>query len=289
MSILIVAIFGALFGSFLSVCIYRIPYGYPKGPCDLDNDDEELEVQNNPEKISIVYPARSFCPSCNKQLLWWHNIPIISWLLLGGKCHFCKNKIGYRYITVEILSVFFAILSYLKFDPLTALVVYLFVASLIVLSFIDIEYYILPNVITYPSFVVALVLAGINHFYGIFAWPLAIDLYESFFGILAGAGVLFLVSEVYFRLRNKVGLGMGDVKLLAVVGALMGPYASFSTIFVGSFTGAILGIAVLLFNKDSFSKPLPFGPYLALGTILYIYLGPDFPDWFIKKYLLFGI
>lgn len=300
MTIALSLIFGAIIGSFLSVCIYRIPYGRVKGISSLLLDSEipasDATAGDLPEsdptqeplpivQLSIVTPARSLCPCCQKQLLWWHNIPVISWFILGGKCGFCKAGISVRYPLIELLSAALCALSFTRFETSTALVVYIFAASLIVLSFIDIDYYILPNVITYPGTLAGILIAALNHYFSLFSWPIVPDLWLSFYGLLAGGGFLFIISEGYFRLRGKVGLGLGDVKLLAMTGVLLGPEAALVTIFLGSFLGAIIGSLMLLFCKHSMSKPLPFGPYLALGTLLYIFLGPGFPQDLIGTYL----
>ena len=138
------------------------------------------------------------------------------------------------------------------------------------LTFIDIDYFILPNIITYPGMILGLTIATLNHFFNILDKPFCPDLYSALLG-LSGAFFLFLVSEVYLRLRKKEGLGMGDVKLLAMVGLCFGWQASFYTIFIGSITGTFFSIILLIFNRHKMSSPLPFGPYLNLGTLLYLF------------------
>lgn len=272
-----VALLAAIIGSFLSVCIYRIPYGREKGPPNFDDTDEEpkqeeIGQENQKSEISISKPARSFCPHCNQQLLWWHNIPILSWIFLGGKCHFCKSKISFRYPLVELLSVFFAIASVVSFGlTATALVIYTFCAALIVISFIDIDYYIIPDVISLPGTVIGILLALANHFFHFFAWPLAPDFWTSLIGVAFGGGVLLLISELYYRVRKRIGLGLGDVKLLAMTGAFFGFEGAFATIFYGSLLGSIIGILMIVVFKRGASQHLPFGPYLALGTVIYIF------------------
>lgn len=278
-------IFGAIIGSFLSVCIYRIPLG--RDDLGLYEDEEtegqiEESAQEVPEEepISVCSPKRSFCPSCKEQLLWWHNVPVLSWVILGGKCYFCKEKISARYPFVEFLSALFCFLSYYTFGfSLTAAVIYIFCCALIVITFIDYDYYIIPNLITFPGFFIACGIAVLNHFTHIFQSPVASGIPEAFYGVLAGAGFLFLVSEVYLRLRKREGLGMGDVKLLAVTGALLGPEAAIYTIFMGSLLGSVLGGGLILFFSRRFSQHLPFGPYLAFATVLYIFTGLDLVGW----------
>lgn len=272
-----ITIFGLLIGSFLSVCIFRIPYGRPSGleednEADLNKPDE----QGSQEQLTISNPPRSFCPHCKQQLLWWHNIPVISWILLRGKCAFCQTPISFRYPLVELLSAFFAVACYYKFGfNLTALLIYAFCAALVVISFIDYDYYIIPNVISLPGTVLGLLLAGLNQWLALFKAPIAPTILDSFLGILAGGGFLLLISEGYLRLRKREGLGMGDVKLLAMTGAFFGMEGSLYTIFVGSVLGSVFGLIFIVAQGGKLNQQLPFGPYLALGTILFIFFGAD--------------
>ena len=204
---------GAIIGSFLTVCIYRIPLGREDIREEILEAGEEIPLPDNikaEEKLSVGFPKRSFCPSCGAQLEWYHNIPLFSWLFLLGKCAFCKSKIPFRYFFVELLTASAAILSYSYFGAtLEAFLVFVFLASLIVMSFIDIDYYILPDIITLPGATIGLLIAGINEFTPFFGEPFSADLLDALFGVLAGAGTLYLVSEVYFRLRKIEGLGHG--------------------------------------------------------------------------------
>ncbi len=292
MDLLLVIIFGAIIGSFLSVCIYRIPLGRESGLTGLLGEDEETEDELEDEddiaphplgdqKITISEPKRSFCTSCGKTLAWWHNIPIISWFLLRGRCSYCEARISFRYPLVELLSAGNAYLSFTMFPLPTAVVVFTFVSMLIVISFIDIDYYIIPNVITYPGFLICVLLAAINHFIPTFTPPVVDGLMSCLFGILGGAGVLLLISEIYTFLRKKQGLGLGDVKLLALTGALFGAEASIYTIFIGSLVGSVAGIALLILSRLTNGRwnltyYLPFGPYLAVANALYIFTGSKY-------------
>ena len=139
------------------------------------------------------------------------------------------------------------------------------------ISFIDYDYYIIPNVISIPGAVLGVACAGANQFFNLFELPLVTDLTGAGLGLLAGAGFLFIVSELYFRLRKREGLGMGDVKLLALVGAFLGPEGALFTIFVGSMAGTLGGIVTIMVQRKGMAHPLPFGPYLALGALLYLY------------------
>ncbi len=279
-----VSLYSLLVGSFLTACIYRIPYGRPKGLESLEADEVELEKElaASNDKISIFKPVRSFCPNCKNLIAWWQNIPVLSWFLLRGKCYSCKTPISFRYPAVELLSLAFGLLCYYQFDSWTALIIYLFCCSLIVISFIDIDYYIIPNVISYPGMVIGLALSGFNQYFHIFEKPLAANLTASLLG-LAGGLFLWLISELYYLLRKKVGLGFGDVKLMAMAGLFFGPSHAIQAIFLGSFAGSILGIGLILLTKKGSQYPLPFGPYLALGIVLSIFTNVNLMEYFVIR------
>jgi leader peptidase (prepilin peptidase)/N-methyltransferase len=282
------AVFGLIIGSFLTVCIYRIPLG--REDLFLDDgqaqDESEIasdadiakEVEPSPYRpgLTLNNPPRSFCPSCDHQLSWKDNIPLFSWLILNGKCAYCKAPISIRYPTVELLTAIAAVLSYTIFGlTATSALIFIFTCSLIVISFIDYDYYIIPNVISLPGTVIGLAVGVLNQFTGIFTFPVALDIQDSVLGLLVGGGFLLIVSEGYLLLRKREGLGMGDVKLLAMTGAFFGYPASLFTIFVGSVLGSVLGILLILCAGRKMTHQLPFGPYLAFGTVLYLYGGPD--------------
>lgn len=273
-------------GSFLSVCIYRIPFGRPKGPPGWEDDLVENQESNTtepspaPPKLSIFFPPRSFCPSCNTQLYWWHNIPFFSWIMLQGRCWFCKATISARYPAVELLTVLMMLLSINEFGYTpTAAVVFVFCCVLIVLSFIDIDYYIIPDVISLPGIVLGVIISAINQQWHIFEWPVASSLWVSLVGVAFGGGVLWLISEVYLRLRHREGLGLGDVKLLAMTGAFFGISGALYTMFIGSVLGSVLGMFLILLFGKKMTHQLPFGPYLAVGTLLYFFASRSFLAW----------
>ncbi len=286
-------LFGLLIGSFLTVCVHRLPLGRTKGLASLDEDGDEDSLNpvvtpeetanssqvealtaDDSQKITFFYPRRSLCPNCKKMLNWWMNIPVFSWLFLRGRCQHCKAPISWRYPLIELLTAFFCFLSFTSFPPLTALVVFIFCASMIVISFIDLEYYIIPNVVTFPGMLIAIVLAFINQFKHVLDFPLVDGIEQAGLGLLCGGGFLWLVSATYKLVRRREGLGFGDVKLMAMVGLLFGPQAAIVGIFVGSTLGTIIGVVYILFSKEKFSRPLPFGPFLALGSIFYIFMTP---------------
>lgn len=269
-------VFGLIIGSFLTACIYRIPYGRDKGPGELDPDysgeepSPEVSTGQRPT-LTLMNPRRSICPTCQAQLAWWHNIPFFSYLFLRGRCAFCKTPISARYPAVEVLSAVAASTSYNLYDLPTAVLIYAFCAVLIVISFIDIDYYIIPNVITFPGMALGLILGVLNGYFHWFSPPVAQDIFDSLWGIGLGGGFLFLVSEGYYLLRKRIGLGFGDVKLMAMTGLFFGPEVALYGIFVGSLVGSVLGLLLLLLFRQKLGKPLPFGPYLALGIICYLF------------------
>ncbi len=257
---------GLIIGSFLSVCIYRLPIGR------FDAEDEDGEaIPSEKEKLSLIYPKRSFCPHCKNQLKWYHNIPLFSWIFLGGRCAFCKTKIPFRYPLIEILSAIVCFLSFKIYGiTLDGFIIYVFSACLIVMSFIDIDYFILPNLITYPMTIIGIILISINSFFHILAEPFCQNLLESLYGIF-GALFLYLVATIHAWIRKKEGLGFGDIKLLFVIGIFFGWKASFTTIFAGSLIALVCTIIIMILKRKSFSSYLPFGPYLSLATLCYLF------------------
>ena len=243
-------IFGICIGSFLNVCIYRLPASQ-----------------------SISRP-RSRCPVCGQMIASYDNIPVLSYLLLGGRCRYCKVKIGLRYPTVELLGGLFALATYLKFGlSVEALIYVAFIACLLVVTFIDLDHKIIPNVITLP---------GIPIFFAAsFALP-SINYINALLGILIGGGSLFLVAWVYSLITKKVGMGGGDIKLLAMVGGLVGWQGVAFTIFVSSLVGTLSGLAVMLHSRGGMKQAVPFGPFLAIGAITYIFFGSRLIHWYFN-------
>lgn len=245
---------GLIIGSFLNVCIYRIPRG-----------------------LSIVEPARSYCPQCNRQLTWWENIPVLSWLALNGKCRGCKNKISGRYPFVELLSCIAGGASFLHFGATpTAVLVYALTAALIVISFIDLDFKIIPNVISFPGMIIGLCVSIIQQYLHIFAWPITPDALESLIGFIVGGGFFYVIALMYYLRTGNIGLGGGDIKLMGMTGALLGWRSVGPTIMVGSILGAVIGIIVMIIQRTGRKTEIPFGPWLSLGAILYIFLDLPF-------------
>jgi len=246
-------IFGLCIGSFLNVCIYRLPAGK-----------------------SIVYPG-SMCPVCNRAIAFHDNIPVLSYLFLGGRCRRCKTPIPFRYPLVELITGFLALGIFIRFGLTpAALIFFVFSAALIVSTFIDIDHRIIPDLITLPGIPVFFVAS--------FFLPHP-DLISAFIrsiaGILAGGGSLFLVAWTYERLTGKEGMGMGDVKLLGMIGALIGWQGVLFTIFTGSSAGCLVGLVLMIRHRGGMKTAVPFGPFLSLGALLYVFWGPDLINWYL--------
>jgi len=241
---------GLCIGSFLNVCIYRLP-----------------------ASKSIVHP-RSMCPNCDTLISWYDNIPIFSYLLLMGRCRHCRIQFSARYPIVELLGGLFALGVFMKFGlSFETLIYYLFIATLLVVTFIDIDHRIIPDVISLP---------GIPIFFAAsFALP-AITYKDSLLGILIGGGSLFLVAWLYSLLTKKEGMGGGDIKLLAMMGAIVGWQGVLFTIFVASLVGTLAGLAVMLKSRQGTKLAVPFGPFLSIGAITYIFFGTQLIIWYFN-------
>jgi len=285
---LFILVIGLLIGSFLNVCIYRIPLSRLDRWYSPDEGEEAQSILAKLRKdLSITKPARSFCPSCQHQLRWFENIPVVSWFLLGGKCSSCKSSISIRYPVVELLTGNLALLSVAKFGfSATALVVFGALCAFIIITFIDYDYYVIPDELSIRGTIIAVIIALISQFYGIFTPPIvAINpdlpippILDSVLGMLTGAGFLLLFYFLYFLIRRREGLGLGDVKLLLFIGALFGVQAVLYTIFIGSLLGSIVGVGLILIGGRKLSSAIPFGPYLTVSVALYIFTGFELPN-----------
>ena len=271
--------FGAIVGSFLNVVIHRVP-------------NEE----------SIIFP-NSACPNCKNLIKPYDNIPLLSWLILGGKCRTCKNPISPRYPAVELLTaVLFVLVLWQIGFSLFLPVALIFVASMVALIFIDAENMILPNVITYPLLVFGLlvrllfpIFASASYFSDLQISPLdqmenspawLVSLIGAVLGALVGGGSLWLVGEIWKRLRGVDAMGLGDVKMMFAVGALLGWRLTLLTIFIGAFTGAIAGILVISRQKEKdFQAQIPFGIFLGIGSIFALLFGEQMIAWYIETFL----
>ncbi|WP_022668230.1 prepilin peptidase [Desulfospira joergensenii] len=241
--------FGTCVGSFLNVCIYRIP-----------------------EKKSIVFPG-SFCPVCRENIPFYCNIPIISFLILGGRCRSCRTRIPFRYPLVEIFTGCLAAAVAYKFGfSGQALVWFVFACTLTVVSCIDLDHQIIPDIISLPGTLIF----GILGF-----WVLELELKSIVLGIITGGGILYAVAAIYFLVKKEQGMGGGDIKLMAMIGALTGIKGALFTIFAGSLLGSGIGILVLVSNKIiNIRQKIPFGPFLSGGALLYLFFGDELIRWY---------
>jgi leader peptidase (prepilin peptidase)/N-methyltransferase len=274
-----VFIFGLLIGSFLNVVIHRLPLGE-----------------------SIVFPG-SHCPNCNAEIGWHDNIPVLSYaLLLRGRCRSCQARISPIYPAVElVVACLYLLLFMIHRDqissgtwlPLIADV--LFVSLIVPLVFIDLRYKLLPNAITYPGLALLLVLRALAPD----AWVLAhtptpfglatapawgLSLFASVLGAVAGGGTLWLVREAYYRLRHVEGMGLGDVKMMLMVGAFLGWQLTLLTIFIGSLLGSLVGILIILIRGGNMKMQIPFGVFLGPAAIIVLFVGRQLIVWYVAMY-----
>ncbi|MCB9026160.1 MAG: prepilin peptidase [Bdellovibrionaceae bacterium] len=248
-----ISCFGAIFGSFANVIILRLPEGK-----------------------SVVRPA-SHCPKCKAKIKWSQNIPIVSWIFLKGKCSVCKNSISFRYPLVEIImTVGFCALFWLhgwNFYLLEHLILYF---GLVTVSFIDLDHMIIPDSFSLGGILIGLLGSLLNP---------GRTFLQSLGGILMGGGFLWAVAYFYYIWRKKEGMGGGDIKLLAWIGAVLGWKAIPFVILSSSLTGSIVGLLVSVRSKEGMASVIPFGPYLAFGAILYIFLGENTMNWYFGFFL----
>jgi leader peptidase (prepilin peptidase)/N-methyltransferase len=262
---------GLIIGSFLNVCIYRIP-----------------------RRESIVHPG-SRCPNCSQPVRPYDNIPVLSYLLLLGRCRFCKNPISIQYPLVELLAglSFYACAWKWAYQPPT-FVNSLFLCLIIVLIFVDYEHQLLPNVITLPGILLGFGLCRLQDqrfFMDALSYTLASALMPdspetcwpwmgSITGAFIGGGFLLVVGFGYQLVRKRQGMGVGDVKMLGMVGAFLGWRLAFLTIFAGSMIATIVGILLILFRGQTLQSRLPFGTFLGGGAILSLFVGLSFLQWY---------
>lgn len=246
-----VAAFGLIIGSFLNVCIYRVP-----------------------RHLSIVWPA-SRCPSCGHELSWMENVPVVSYVALGGRCRACRGPISWQYPLVEIVTGGMIVGLYWWYGPTTMFVVRaIFACAMLVLFVIDLQLRILPNTITLPGIGVGFVLSSI-------AGPGWLD---SLIGIAVGGGVLFGLGEAYFRIRGEEGLGMGDVKMLAMVGAFLGWKLALVTLVLSSLVGSVFGVGLMIVRREGLKYALPFGTFLAVAALASAVAGDELLAWYLGFY-----
>ncbi|MEW6056513.1 MAG: A24 family peptidase [Bdellovibrionota bacterium] len=236
------SVLGACVGSFLNVVIFRIPRGY---------------------KIGL--PSRSICTRCRRRIRWYENIPVLSYLALRGRCHGCGAGISRRYPFVECVTALLFAGVYAHFGVTLATLYYCgFVAALVAVTFIDIDFRIIPDVISIPGVVIGL------------AGSLSVgrvSFSDAATGALFGGGFFWALGWAYEKYSGREGLGFGDVKLIAMIGAFLGLKGSMVTIVLSSLIGSIFGVAIMIIQRKNLKLAIPYGPFLALGALLYLFWG----------------
>ena len=242
MDFVFVVILGGLWGSFANVCIYRLPQD--KG----------------------VVSGRSYCPKCKKKIIWHDNIPLFSYFLLSGKCRKCKKKISGQYALVEFISILsFLCVYYLYGITLTTLLLIILSLSFIIIFFIDLKHFIIPNVLTFSMMALGFVKSFDPNLNPIFP-----NYVNSLIGGFFGYGIIWSIIFFYKQIRKKEGMGLGDAKLLAVIGFWFGWIAIPFVIFLSSVIALIIVIPDLLKKSKKMTSQIPFGPYIILGTLFYL-------------------
>ncbi len=244
-------IFGAIIGSFLNVCILRLP-----------------------KEESIITPG-SHCPHCQSPIKFYDNIPLVSYLLLNGRCRHCKKSISVQYPLVEGITALSSLILFVKFGPtLSYLFYFSFVSALIVITLIDLYHQIIPDIISLPGIGVGILASLVIP---------QVTLLNSLIGVLLGGGSLFLIATLYQRLFKREGMGGGDVKLLAMIGAFLGWKAVMLTILLGSLIGSIAGMTIMISKGKNFKYAIPFGPFLSLGAVISLFYQNEIIFWYLHQ------
>ena len=247
---ILVTIFGVAVGSFLNVCIHRLPL-----------------------RESLAFPA-SHCPACHAPVKPYDNIPVLSYLILRGRCRACGAPISLQYPIIELMTGAVFLAAFLLFDSPLLYQRLLFACAMIVLFVIDLEHRILPDVITLPGIALGL-------FFSFFMPP---GWRDSLIGLVAGGGSLWLMGEAYFRLRGEEGMGFGDVKMLAMIGAFLGWQLMLLTLMLGSFLGSAIGVGLIASKRGDMKYALPFGTFLAVGALVASVMGDQIVTWYASFY-----
>jgi len=249
----VVFVLGTLFGSFANVCIYRLP-----------------------QRLSIIFPG-SHCPSCQEALRPWQNIPVLSYLLLGGQCARCKTTISLRYPLIEVSNGLLFVFLYHQYHLSVQTVVFALLATaLLIVSCIDLAHTIIPDAITLPGIVIGL---------GTSLWLTPVGVRNAVLGVVLGGGLFLLMAVLSVVILKREGMGGGDIKLIAMLGAFLGWQAVLVTIFLAAVLGAGVGLTLILLRRKSRREPLPFGPFLALGALLAMVWGDTILTWYVSHSL----
>lgn len=252
---IVIFIFGSIVGSFLNVCIYRLPRGE-----------------------SIISPP-SYCPHCQKSIPYFYNIPLVSYIYLKGHCHFCKEKISFRYFAVELISALTFVFLFNYFGlGLMFVIMSLLLAGLIVASSIDFEHGLIPDVITLPGLGIGMIISFVfPQIQGAGAHLLALK--KSALGILVGGGTIYALGVIGKAIFRKESMGGGDVKLMAMIGAFLGWEKVLVTFFVAPLFGSIVGVVLKIKEKK---EHIPYGPHLSLAALISILWGNKIIEWLLK-------
>lgn len=261
-------LFGAIVGSFLNVCIFRVPLGK-----------------------SLISPS-SRCPQCKAPIKAYDNIPILSYFLLGGRCRSCRAPISARYPLVEGMTALFSVFLMLKFGLSASFFIsFILISSLVVVSFIDLDHRIIPDTISLPGIILGLLAsfmkpAGQNDFLVRFVFRtvkggINMATLDSLLGIFIGGGLLYAVAVLFYWVTKKEGMGGGDIKLLAMIGAFLGWTSTVFTIVVSSLIGSIVGVALMVAKGADSKYAIPFGPFLSMGAVIYLFFGREIIRWYL--------
>jgi leader peptidase (prepilin peptidase) / N-methyltransferase len=249
-AVAVLALVGAAVGSFLNVCILRLP-----------------------AKRSLVSPG-SGCPHCGRSLRWYENLPIVSWIWLRARCAGCGHRISVMYPLVEVATAITFVAAWRAFGPTPLLATRLiFLSALIVLAVTDLRERLLPNAITLPGIIAGLVCSLVAP-----PGPLS-----ALLGVVVGGGLPFVVGEIYYRVRGIDGLGMGDVKMLAMIGAFLGAPLALLTLFAASFLGVVVGVPIILLTRNR-EYPVPLGTLLSVGAFAAAFAGQPVVEWYTGLY-----
>ena len=248
MDFIFIIVLGGLWGSFANVCIYRLPQN--KG----------------------VVSGRSYCPKCKKKIIWYDNIPLISYFLLNGKCRKCKKKISGQYALVEFISIFsFFVIYYLYGITLTSVLLIILSLSFIIIFFIDLKHFIIPNILTF-----SMMALGFFKSFDPNLNPIFPNYLNSLIGGVLGYGIIWSIIYFYKQVRKKEGMGLGDAKLFAVIGFWFGWISIPFIVFLSSVIALLSVVPSLIKNSKTMSSQIPFGPYIIIGTLVYLFFENSF-------------
>ncbi|MCL5023818.1 MAG: prepilin peptidase [Nitrospirae bacterium] len=247
-------LFGSVIGSFLNVCIYRLP-----------------------RNLSLVLPS-SRCPSCGVPIKPYDNIPIVSYLVLGGRCRNCKARISFRYPFVEALNALLYVLVLWRFGlGWHTPALFAFCSAMIVITFIDLDFQIIPDSITLPGVAIGLA-AGSLVLPDPFDGTAALGFSQALFGLLSGGLLFYLIAVL-----SRGGMGGGDIKMMAMVGAFLGWKAILLTTFAGSLLGSVIGVFLMIFKGKGRKTKIPFGPFLAAGAVVSLFFGQEIAALYLHR------